>query len=188
VAALYHASQMMGKLFPKGAVMKRWIAVVGIGVMVVLALIGLRGFAQYQPAPAVESRVPSLSTVPPAPVYYQPQPVPGQYQAPPAVPVPVQPSPAPAYPSPGPVVAVPQPSSSAKHFLEIGKSYTFVMTNGKSNDLEKCKVAELPRDGWVKVKVKEGNTSIPVWINLSQVAYVIQGGPSGKASASVTSE
>ncbi len=161
--------------------MKRWHAVVGVGVLVVLAWMALQGVAQYQPPPAVTESRPLGQQG-----YYQPQPGPGQWHTPPA---PTQP-PAPTYPPPVSVAPAVQPSPSSKPFLEVGKRYTFVMATGKNEDLEKCKVVELLRDGWVKVKVKDGDSFVSVWINLKQVAFVHQGDSSRKASRAccVTSE
>ncbi len=83
--------------------------------------------------------------------------------------------------SPGYGATVPTPPPT--HILEVGKYYSFVLTNRQGDDLSRCKVIEVPRDGWVKVKTKDGDKSVTVWINLSQVSCIFQGGSAGKAHA-----
>jgi hypothetical protein len=50
------------------------------------------------------------------------------------------------------------PPTAAKHFLEVGKSYSFALTGPNQRQLENCKVLE-QHDHWVKVSVREGKGS-----------------------------
>ena len=63
-----------------------------------------------------------------------------------------------------------QPPGSPKHFLEVGRSYSFAFPN-RTESLEPCKVVEQPRDNWVKVKSRGGDAT--TWINLNQVASIM---------------
>lgn len=63
-----------------------------------------------------------------------------------------------------------QPSGASKHFLEVGRSYSFALAS-RAESLEPCKVVEQPHDNWVKVKARGGDAT--TWINLNQVAWIM---------------
>ena len=65
------------------------------------------------------------------------------------------------------------PPTAAKHFLEVGKSYSFALTAANPR-LESCKVLE-QRDNWVKVSVREGKGSTTAWVNLDHVVFIAAG-------------
>jgi hypothetical protein len=57
-------------------------------------------------------------------------------------------------------------------FLEVGKSYTFIWPGSRQTGT----LAEVPRAGWVKVKVPAQGVEPPVlWINLATVESIRQG-------------
>lgn len=59
-----------------------------------------------------------------------------------------------------------------KGFGEVGKTYRFVFTRSETKDVS-GEMAELPRDGWVKVRTRQGETTNELWINLSAVTMIL---------------
>ena len=65
-------------------------------------------------------------------------------------------------------------SMPTKHFLEVGHTYTFGMTNGSRSP--GWKILEGPRDNWVKVSIPDdgqGNKPLITWVNFNQYNFII---------------